>query len=285
MAETAAGPLRRALVTSIAVAGSVCLAGCGVASVLPTRSPSASVSIPRPTLSSTTSQAPEVTASPTVSAPSPTDTTTSTPTDTPTPTQTTAVTPTATPTASLAPSPTPTTSGAATPAADQSSLGWLWVLLAAAVVVALGLWWVLARRSSERKAALEELVQQTRAEAELQLPPVLAHVDAAVRGVAWPPARARLIELRSRWQSTAESTSDAGAKLRHTAIADLLANLVVAIDAETEAMNQGRDWSLLRPRVDELRASLIGQLAQAGGPAATGGLAGPPPGPPPGPTL
>ena len=263
MAETAAGPLRRALVTSIAVAGSVCLAGCGVASVLPTRSPSASVSIPRPTLSSTTSQAPEVTASPTVSAPSPTDTTTSTPTDTP----------------------TPTTSGAATPAADQSSLGWLWVLLAAAVVVALGLWWVLARRSSERKAALEELVQQTRAEAELQLPPVLAHVDAAVRGVAWPPARARLIELRSRWQSTAESTSDAGAKLRHTAIADLLANLVVAIDAETEAMNQGRDWSLLRPRVDELRASLIGQLAQAGGPAATGGLAGPPPGPPPGPTL
>jgi hypothetical protein len=121
--------------------------------------------------------------------------------------------------------------------------------------------------------------------AELQLSPVLAHVDAGVRGVAWPPARAALIQLRTRWQSMAESTSNGAAKARQTAIADELGKLVVAVDAESEALSAGRDWSLLRPRVEQLRASLLGQLGQLGARRSNGDRGGSPGGSQSGPTL
>ena len=174
------------------------------------------------------------------------------------------------------------------PVASESSGGWLWALLGLLVVCAAGGYlYIASRRRATSKAQVEALVQETRTGAELQLPPVLAHQDAGVRAVAWPPVRARLIELRTRWQSLADGTSDEAAGSRQGPVAELLGNLVVAVDAETEALNQGRDWSLLRPRVDELRASLIGQLllVQPGAPAQPGGQMGSPGNPSPGPTL
>ena len=45
---------------------------------------------------------------------------------------------------------------------------------------------------------------------------------------------------------------------------DLLQELVAAVDAENQALAAGRDWRLLRPRVDQAERALSAILA--GGP-------------------
>jgi len=124
------------------------------------------------------------------------------------------------------------------------------------------------QRRSEWTAQSDALEAETRTAATLQLPPVLAQTDAGVRVVAWPPMRATLVALAPRWTALTEGAPDEAAKSRGLQVAELLGTLVVAIDSETEALTQGRDWSLLRPRVEEIRAALVGQLNGPGsGPA------------------
>ena len=138
--------------------------------------------------------------------------------------------------------------------------GWLWLLLALLAVAAGAFLYLRSRKRSDWTAQSVALEAETRTAATLQLPPVLAQPDAGVRMVGWPPLRATLVALAPRWTALTEGAPDEAAKARGLQVAELLGSLVVAIDSETEALTQGRDWSLLRPRVEEIQAALVGQL-------------------------
>ena len=185
--------------------------------------------------------------------------------------------PTTTPATSaeaLAPTAAPATSAAGTPAAAAESeglgaLGWTLLIL---LVVALAAGWLLwrSRRRSAWDAQAAALEQDTRAATGTQLPPVLTAEDAGQRALSWPPLRAELVDLTRRWDLLAERAPDDQRRNRTGQIRNLLQELVAALDAENQALGTGRDWRLLRPRVDQAERSLSAVLAgvpQPGPPA------------------
>ena len=185
------------------------------------------------------------------------------------PPRTTADTPSSirTPTSAERPSsPTtpPATSAAGTPAAGESEgLGALgWTLLAVLVVVLAGGWllWRSRKRSAwdAQAAALED---DTRTATGTQLPPVLTAEDSGQRALSWPPVRAALADLMRRWDLLAERAPDDERRNRTGQIRNLLQELVDAVDAENQALATGRDWRLLRPRVDQAERALSAVLA------------------------
>ena len=214
----------------------------------------------------------------TVTAPTlPTRTTDAPPTSDEPPTtdapRTTAEPPT---TATNAPTTAPRTSAEAQPsastapgtpaAAESGGLGTLgWVLLALLVVGLVAGWliWRSRRRSAwdAQAAALED---DTRTVTGTQLPPVLTAEDAGQRALSWPPLRAALDDLTRRWSLLAEGASDDARRARAGQVRGLLQELTAAVEAENEALATGRDWRLLRPRVDEAERALSAALA--GGP-------------------
>src|SRR5918993_1922008 len=215
-----------------------------------------------------TRPAPSGTESPseTTTAPTrPPRTTADTPPSTRTPT--TAERPT-TPTTSAeaqAPTATPTPSAAGTPAAAAESeglgaLGWTLLIL---LVVALAAGWLLwrSRRRSAWDAQAAALEQDTRTATGIQLPPVLTAEDAGQRALSWPPLRAELVDLVRRWELLAERAPDDQRRNRTGQIRNLLQELVAALDAENQALGTGRDWRLLRPRVDQAERALSAVLA------------------------
>jgi hypothetical protein len=164
----------------------------------------------------------------------------------------------------LAPTSAPTPSAAGTPAAAESEgLGTLgWTLLILLVVALIGGWllWRSRRRSAwdAQAAALEA---ETRSTTGTQLPPVLTAEDAGQRALSWPPLRAELVDLMRRWDLLAERAPDNQRRNRSGQVRNLLQELVAAVDAENEALATGRDWRLLRPRVDQAERALSAVLA------------------------
>ena len=207
-------------------------------------------------------------------------------TESPSETTTDPTRPTRTPTSAeaLAPTVAPATSAAGTPAAAAESeglgaLGWTLLIL---LVVALAAGWLLwrSRRRSAWDAQAAALEQDTRAATGTQLPPVLTAEDAGQRALSWPPLRAELVDLMRRWDLLAERAPDDQRRSRTGQIRNLLQGLVAALDAENQALGTGRDWRLLRPRVDQAERSLSAVLAGVPqqGPPADGGPWQPAPG-------
>jgi len=159
-----------------------------------------------------------------------------------------------------------TTPSAGTPAAAGSEgLGALgWTLLILLVVALAGGWllWRSRRRSAwdDESAAVE---RDTRTSTGTRLPPVLTAQDAGQRALSWPPLRAELVELMRRWDLLGERAPDDQRRSRAGQLRSLLQELVAAVDAENEALATGRDWRLLRPRVDQTERALSAVLAGA----------------------
>jgi hypothetical protein len=201
-------------------------------------------------------------------APSGTESPSETTTEPTRPPRTTADTPTSTrtPTSAERPSsPTtpPATSAAGTPAAAESEglggLGWTLLILLAVALAAGWLIWKSRRRSAwdAQAAALED---DTRTATGTQLPPVLTAEDAGQRALSWPPVRAALADLMRRWDLLAEGAPDDQRRNRTGQVRNLLQELVAAMDAENQALATGRDWRLLRPRVDQAQRALSAVL-------------------------
>jgi hypothetical protein len=70
-----------------------------------------------------------------------------------------------------------------------------------------------------------------------------------------------LMDLIGRWDLLVGRASDDRRRNRSVQIRSLLQELVAAVDAENEALAAGRDWRLLRPRVDEVGRALSAVLA------------------------
>ena len=268
--RTPAAWLLAGLVLSLVLALGGCGAGGGSDSA--TR-PTTERSGTRPEPSGTESPS-ETTTEPT----RPPRTTSDRPTSTRTPTSAerpnSPTTPPTTSAEALAPTTAPTKSTAGTPAAAAESeglgaLGWTLLILLVVALVAGWLIWRSRRRSAwdAQAAALE---QDTRTATGTQLPPVLTAEDAGQRALSWPPLRAELVDLTRRWDLLAERAPDDQRRNRTGQIRNLLQELVAALDAENQALGTGRDWRLLRPRVDQAERSLSAVLAgvpQPGPPA------------------
>jgi hypothetical protein len=185
------------------------------------------------------------------------------------PPRTTADTPTSdrTPTSAERPSsPTtpPATSAADTPAAAESqglgALGWTLLIL---LVVALAAGWLIlrSRKKSAWDAQARAFEQDTRTTTGTQLPSVLTAETAGERALSWPPLRAALSDLMGRWDLLAERAPDDQRRTRSGQVRSLLQELLAAVDAENQALATGRDWRLLRPRVDQAERALSAVLA------------------------
>jgi hypothetical protein len=140
------------------------------------------------------------------------------------------------------------------------ALGWALLIL---LVVALAAGWLILR--SRRKSAWDRkataLEADTRATASTQLPAVLTAETAGERALSWPPLRAALSDLVRRWELLGERAPDDRRRTRSTQIRSLLQELLAAVDAENQALATGRDWRLLRPRVDQAGRALSAVLA------------------------
>lgn len=221
------------------------------------------VTVTTPTRTTRTTTAPPTSDAPTTSDAPPTSDTPTT-SDAPTTSATSAPT-TAPPTSAEAP--TTASEAAGTPAAAESgglgALGWA---LLALLVVGLVAGWLLwrSRRRSAWDAQAVALEDDTRAVTGTQLPSVLTAEDAGQRALSWPPVRAALVDLTRRWGLLAEGASDDVRRDRAGQVRGLLQELAAAVEAENEALATGRDWRLLRPRVDEAGRALSAALA--GGP-------------------
>jgi hypothetical protein len=176
--------------------------------------------------------------------------------------------PTTTPATSaeaLAPTaaPTPSAAGAPAAAAESERLGALGWTLLIVLVVALVAGWLLwrSRRRSAWDAQAAALEQDTRTATGTQLPPVLTAEDPGQRALSWPPLRAELVDLMRRWDLLAERAPGDQRRNRTGQIRNLLQELVAALDAENQALGTGRDWRLLRPRVDQVERALSAVLA------------------------
>jgi hypothetical protein len=266
--RVAPGLRRRRIATVWVLAGLVAglvlgLSGCGAGggSDSATR-PSTERSGTRPAPSGTESPS-ETTTEPT----RPPRTTADTPSSTRTPTSAERPSsPTSRPATSaeaMAPTSTPTPSAAGTPAAESEGLGALGWTLLIILVVAVAAGWLLwrSRRRSTWDAQAATLEADTGTATGTQLPPVLTAEDAGQRALSWPPLRAALVDLMRRWDLLAERAPDDQRRNRTGQIRNLLQELVAAVDAENQALATGREWRLLRPRVDQAQRVLSAVLA------------------------
>jgi hypothetical protein len=159
------------------------------------------------------------------------------------------------------------------------ALGWTLLVVLVVGLIAGWLIWRSRRRSAwdAEAAALED---DTRTTTSTQLPSVLTAEEAGQRALSWPPLRAALVDLIRRWDLLVERAPDDERSDRAVQVRNLLQELVAAVDAENEALATGRDWRLLRPRVDQAERALSAVLA--GGPQQEAPAGGAPGGPAPG---
>jgi hypothetical protein len=159
------------------------------------------------------------------------------------------------------------------------ALGWT---LLAVLVVGLAAGWMIwrSRRRSAWDAQAGGLEADTRTATSTQLPSVLTAETAGQRALSWPPLRAGLVDLIRRWDLLAERAPEDRRRIWSGQVRSLLQELVAAVDAENEALATGRDWRLLRPRVDEIGRALSAVLA--GGPQQEPPVGGEPGQPAPG---
>jgi hypothetical protein len=167
------------------------------------------------------------------------------------------------PTQALPPAQTVTASPAGTATASESGglglFGWIVLIALVAAAIAGPLIWR-SRRRSAWDTELDALVADTRTVTATRLPPVLTTETVAQRGLAWAPLRTDLISLLDRWNALAARAPGDDRQLRSGQLQRLLRELVDAVDAENEALATGRDWTLLRPRVNEAERALAAAL-------------------------
>jgi len=256
---------------------SLWLSGCGAgdgseSATRPSTERSGTRPAPSVTEPSVTATAPTgPTRTPTSVEPPTSRTSAATPTSTRSPTTveppTSPTTAPATSAEALAPTSTPTPSATGTPAAAESeglgALGWTLLIV---LVVGLVAGWMIwrSRRRSAWDAQAGALEDDTRTTTTTQLPSVLTAETAGQRALSWPPLRAALVDLMRRWDLLAERAPDDRRRNWSGQTRSLLQELLAAVDAENEALATGRDWRLLRPRVDEIGRALSAVLA--GGP-------------------
>jgi hypothetical protein len=125
------------------------------------------------------------------------------------------------------------------------ALGWTLLIL---LVVALAAGWLILRwrRKSawEREAAALEA--DTRATTSAQLPAVLTVETAGQRALSWPPLRAALSDPMRRWALLAERAPDDRGRTRAAQIRNLLQELLAAVDAENNAIDDAPTTRLER---------------------------------------
>jgi hypothetical protein len=90
---------------------------------------------------------------------------------------------------------------------------------------------------------------------------VLGYSDPQMRTMSWGPVEAELTALAQRWNASAATAPDDAGRSRSSELARLVGDLVIAIGAENNALAQGLDWSLLRPRIDEDRTAITRLLS------------------------
>jgi len=139
-------------------------------------------------------------------------------------------------------------------------VGWIALIVFVALIIGGLLIWR-ARRRSTWDTEATALEQDTRTATATRLPPVLTAETAGQRGLSWPPLRADLVDLVRRWDLLAQRAAGEERMNRSVQLRDLLQDLVTAVDAENEALATGRDWTLLRPRVNAAERALAGALA------------------------
>jgi hypothetical protein len=175
-------------------------------------------------------------------------------------TRTPATTPKTSPPASAAAQAPTSTSTTSAESGGSGTLGWvLLALVAAGLLAALLLWRSRSRSAWDAEAAALEA--ETRTVTGTRLPPVLTAETSGQRALSWPPLRAGLVDLVRRWDLLAERAPDEQRRNRSVQIRSLLQELVAAVDAENEALATGRDWTMLRPRVDQAGRALSAVLA------------------------
>jgi hypothetical protein len=210
-----------------------------------TRPPRSTAAAPKP--SRTTAAAEPTTRPPTsaaVALPEPAQTTRTA----------TAVQTTATPAASA--------SAAAAAAVSQGMgpFGWLVLIALLAAMIIGGLLVYRSQRRSAWDTEARALESETRTVTTTRLPPVLSTTTISRRGLAWPPVRAALGDVVSRWNSLTERASGEDRRNWSLRISGLLQELMAAVDAENEALAAGRDWMLQRPAVSRAEEALAAAL-------------------------
>ncbi|MEV6300569.1 hypothetical protein AB0M02_14275 [Actinoplanes sp. NPDC051861] len=181
----------------------------------------------------------------------------------PEPTRTQEPEPEPTETETETPTPAATSSSAAAvPVAEEDDAGflpWLLVFLLIGAVIAIVVI-SRSRRVAVWDAEASTLTSETRNVIGVRLPPVLTAPTAGDRGLAWPPVRDDLLDLSGRWGSLAARSVDDAQQATATGAAIMLRDLVTAFDAENEALAAGRDWRMLRPKVNSILDALNAHL-------------------------
>src|SRR4051794_3022261 len=185
---------------------------------------------------------------------------------------TTAVQTTATPAASASAA----AAAAAAVSHGMGPFGWLVLIALLAAMIIGGLLVYRSQRRSAWDTEARALEAETRTVTTTRLPPVLSTTTISRRGLAWPPVRAALGDLVSRWNSLTERASGEDRRNWSLRISGLLQELMAAVDAENEALAAGRDWMLQRPAVSRAEEALAAALTVQPQPAPpTAGEPGP----------
>ena len=146
-------------------------------------------------------------------------------------------------------------------AAEQETIGdvgcLLLILLVGLVIGGVAIW--RSQQKSGWDAEAATLVGSTDATV-AQLPSVLTTTTGGQRGLTWPPLRAAFADLIGRWGELASRASIEERRVWAMQIRELIQNLVLAVDAENEAMAFDYDWRLLRPRTVAAEQALTAMI-------------------------
>jgi hypothetical protein len=88
---------------------------------------------------------------------------------------------------------------------------------------------------------------------------ILVVSDPGSRSLSWPLVDSELVALQRRWEALAADSTD-GDSQRADEVSRHIGELLIAVRAENDALLQGLDWMLLRPRVDQERAAITDLL-------------------------
>ncbi len=135
--------------------------------------------------------------------------------------------------------------------------------LAAVILLALLIGALIARsrRKGRIRAEAAALTSDTRTTMDSSVAQILAVSDPGSRSLSWPAVDAELVALQRRWEALAAGSGEAESA-QAEAVSGHIGELLIAVRAENDALLQGLDWQLLRPRVDQERAAINGLLVE-----------------------
>jgi hypothetical protein len=159
--------------------------------------------------------------------------------------------------------PAPSPEAAPETASESKGNAGPWIILAAVILLGVlgGMLISRSRRKASLRARAAKLTADTRTVMDSSVAQVLAVTDARSRSVSWPAVDSQLVTLQAGWAGLAADSSTAD-KQRFESIRRGIGELLVATRAENDALLQGLDWTLLRPRVDQERTAITSLLVQ-----------------------